>query len=377
MVAMMNPGTRTKVDRMAAATLPVMVTAIVVAIATASVFAGPALAGAPALYPAIHIISADEVLRDHTEAGADGSLYFIDQMGARWPLATSTTDPAIANPGDGSFHPVEEAPILSLLETIPSVFLAPLAIEIYILPYPRAGSLSSSADSRAIYLSPGTYPYAPEQIASLVSHELGHAVQRALLPDSDLPGWAAYAALRGIEDDTVFRADARHADRPHEIFAEDFRVLFGGELAAGDGSVENHVVDPPNTVRGLAAFIYGLTGGRPAPSPPAPQTEVLAANWTVSPNPSRVGQPVILRPPVVTNLGSGRDRVGTGSLTVFVYDASGREVGRQEVSALDGPIPVPSRDLPGPGLAAGAYWVRLVSSAQPGRPVTVPLRRTR
>jgi hypothetical protein len=103
---------------------------------------------------------------------------------------------------------------------------------------------------------------------------------------------------------------------------------------------------------------------------------VLAANWTVSPNPSRVGQPVVLRPPVTT-LGSGRSPSGTVPLTVFVYDAGGREVSRQEVSSLDGPIPLPGRDLSGPGLAAGAYWVRLVSSAQPGRPVTVPLRRTR
>jgi hypothetical protein len=373
MAAMMNPGTPTMVDRMAAAGWPVVTTAIVAAIA----FAGPTLAGASALYPAIRIIPASEVMRDHTEAAADGSLSFIDPMGVRWPLAASTADPVIANPGDGSFHPVEEAPVLSLLETIPAVFLASLSIEIYILPYPRVGSLSSSADSRAIYLSPGTYSYTPEQIASLVSHELGHAVQRALLPDSDLSGWAAYAALRGIQDDTIFRADARHADRPHEIFAEDFRVLFGGDLAAGDGSVENHVVDPPNAVPGLAAFIYGLAGGKPAPNPPAPQAEVLATNWTVSPNPSRVGQPIVLRPPAATALGSGRDRVGTGPVTVFVYDAGGREVCRQEVSSLDGPIPVPSRDLSGPGLAAGAYWVRLVASAQPGRPVTVPLRRTR
>jgi hypothetical protein len=374
---MRNPGTQTTVDRRAASAWSVVATAMGTAFAIASAFTGSALATSHPLYPAIHLVPASEVLRDHTETGADGSLFFIDPIGARWRLATSTADPVISNPGAGSFYPVDEAPILALLETIPDVFLAPLTIEIYILPYPRAGSLSSSADSRAIYLSPGTYPYTSEQIASLVSHELGHAVQRALLPDTDTQGWAAYAAMREIEDVAVFRPDARHADRPHEIFAEDFRVLFGGELAAGDGSVENHAVEPPNMVPGLKAFIYNLAGGNPPPGPQVSQTEVPAVNWTVCPNPSRVGQPIVLQPPVVTTLGSERSLSGTASLTMSVYDVAGREVSHEEVSSLDGPIPVPSRDLSGSGLAAGAYWVRLVSSAQPGRPVTVPLRVTR
>ena len=212
-----------------------------------------ALGGLPGLVSAgtlptlagIQVIPADDVLRDHTESGPNGSLYFIDAVGARWELVISASDPRIANSGDGSFHAVDESDALSALGAISGDFLASLSCEIYLLPYPRAASLSSSFDGHAIYLSPGCFAYTPAQVAGLVSHELGHAVQHALLPDTDTAKWAEYECLRGIADSTLYRDDAAHANRPHEIFAEDFRVLCGGALAAGGGSVENPSIGSP------------------------------------------------------------------------------------------------------------------------------------
>src|SRR5436190_5896960 len=65
--------------------------------------AGPVTGG----FSGFHIHGADETLRNHCET-RDGVLWFVAPGGARYELVTSTTDPAICNPGDGSFHPFEE-----------------------------------------------------------------------------------------------------------------------------------------------------------------------------------------------------------------------------------------------------------------------------
>jgi hypothetical protein len=76
------------------------------------------------------------------------------------------------------------------------------------------------------------------------------------MPDSRRDLWRAYADLRGIENGCA-ETDA-HAGRLHEIFAEDFRVLFGGEYARCGGEVENHDLAPPHQVSGLKEFFLSL-----------------------------------------------------------------------------------------------------------------------
>jgi hypothetical protein len=78
------------------------------------------------------------------------------------------------------------------------------------------------------------------------------------MPDSDAGDWQRYREMRGIMDTDVYNASAAHADRPHEIFAEDFRVLFGDALAGGD--VENPDLSSPLSVQGLQSFIVALQG---------------------------------------------------------------------------------------------------------------------
>src|SRR6185369_3380836 len=84
--------------------------------------------------------------------------------------------------------------------------------------------------------------------------------QYQYMPDDAADLWSRYRALRGIEDER-YCAGAAHADRPHEIFAEDFRALFGDALSNYSGTIENQALRDPSAVTGLAAFIASLRGG--------------------------------------------------------------------------------------------------------------------
>jgi hypothetical protein len=104
------------------------------------------------------------------------------------------------------------------------------------------------------------------------------------MPTSDLGSWSEYKTLRDIEDAVIFNAAAIHANRPAEIFAEDFRALYGGPLARFDGRIENPMLPPPSMVPGLYGFFAGLSVGAPPvvaiasvssyPNPFNPQTEL-------------------------------------------------------------------------------------------------------
>ncbi len=305
--------------------------------------------------PRITLIPAEEVLSSHTESLPTGELAFREVGGARVRLITSTEDPEILNPGDGSFHPADLAVVLRALEEIPREFLDPLDVQIFVLPYPRSGRLSSSADGRAIYLSPGVRAYEPWQVAFLVTHEIGHCVHRHFLPESAVDGWNSWAALRGVADSSRFHAQAVHADRPHEIFAEDFRVLFGGAEARGDGTIENPDIALPTSVAGLIAFYQALAGIETLEMP-------LAVR--LGPNPARVGQSLTLRLP----------GAASGVLEGVLYDLSGRVVSRLTFApsaAQTWTAVLGAGGAEGGSLASGAYWLRL-SGAAAGKPI--PLR---
>jgi hypothetical protein len=150
----------------------------------------------------------------------------------------------------------------------------------------------------------------------LVAHEVGHAVHQRLLPDGDGEGWATFRRLRGIEDGSVYNATAVHKNRPHEIFAEDFRVLFGGPDALS-GGVENRDLVPPEQVDGLRAFFLLLA--EPGPKPWQRRNLVLA------PNPTAGGVRVGFADPFATT--------GLGPWVLSVYDVRGRLVARTAAAA--------------------------------------------
>jgi len=221
------------------------------------------LAGGEASGLVIH--DAGETLQRYCSRDSRGRLWFGLPGGTRYELVTSTADPAIANPGDGAFHTFDAAEVRAALADV-SYPLDRIRADVFILPYPRRRGLESAAGPQVILLAPGVRPLSRAQQHAELAHELGHVVQYALMPDPDGSSWAGYRRLRGIENAAAYSAASPHADRPHEIFAEDFRVLFGGPLASSPGSIENSTIRPPAEVAGLGAFMLKLSG---APSPAA------------------------------------------------------------------------------------------------------------
>src|SRR5262245_6832592 len=213
------------------------------------------LAAAPASAKARLVVHGPDEVRSYCH-DVDGATWLELPGGGRWELVTDPHDPAISNPGDGVFHPFDEAEVRAAIAAL-SYPLEGLAADIYLLPFPRRQGLESAAGPGLILLSPGVRALARERQQAEVAHELGHVVHYRHLPDADVPGWRRYRSLRGIEDETVYSPDAPHADRPHEIFAEDFRALFGGPLANYSGSIENPELTAPAAGAGLEALMGG------------------------------------------------------------------------------------------------------------------------
>lgn len=251
---------------------------------------------------------AGETLREWCEVDAEGRTWLVLPDGLRFELVTSTSDPVIANPGDGSFHPFDPVEVRAALSAV-RFPLRGLAARVFLLPYPRRLGLESAAAPGVILLSPGVLPIAREHQHAELVHELGHVLQYARLPDSDTEGWARYRRLRGIEGD-AYAASSRHADRPHEIFAEDFRYLFGGPWANTSGTIENQALPLPDAVEGLEPFLLAL-GASPGP---------IAIR--VTPNPAR-GALEFARADVVR-------------APLDVFDASGRRLAALPATAAAG-----------------------------------------
>jgi hypothetical protein len=214
------------------------------------------------------------------------------------PVITDIDDPDISNKGDGRFHPFDESHVLATLGELSHPHLG-FQVTVYILPYPRRSVLVSSTSGSEVFLSPHVLDIHPSVSAYIVAHEIGHVLHDRYMPDGTR-AWDDYRRVRGIEDAGTFSERASHPYRPKEIFAEDFRVLFGGAEAAWDGRIENPVLPSPLLVAGLEAFMGELGGTRryarvevaasSFPNPFNPETEivisvpedVLAASQSVS-----------------------------------------------------------------------------------------------
>jgi len=190
-------------------------------------------------------------------SGADVDAYLETRGGVthisfpgtlQWPLDGSPAD----------YHAMPPARVEEAIRAI-EYPIRDLEIQVVILPVPRLHVPESSAEGRVIFLSPGRGEYPNEHIHYIVAHEIGHVVQHLLMPESCRDLWDRFAALRGLDlGDTDASAD--HAYRPAEIFAEDFRVLFGGDMARCGGSIENHNLEEPEGIQGLRDFMLALLG---------------------------------------------------------------------------------------------------------------------
>jgi hypothetical protein len=212
------------------------------------------LAG-PGRAAATQIIGPEEVLRSWTvERG--GRLYFALD-GVEYELVTDPSSPLVSPLGDGQFHPMSSSEVEGALLGL-GALTRRLQLRVVILPYPRRHVLKSSCHGQTIVLSPGIREVAREHVWSTVVHEVGHALQHRLVPEGGVR-WLEYVRLRGLEDPRYHQA-AAHRDHPREIFAEDFRYLFGGHRANYSGSIENSNLPLPDEVAGLQAFFLELVG---------------------------------------------------------------------------------------------------------------------
>ncbi len=297
--------------------------------------------------PRINIHDVETVLRERTRENELGHLLFLEANGAEVRLITTTDDPEIVNRGDGSFHPADPSAVFAALDAIAPHLIRELEGDVFLLPFPRSGRLASSAHEGAIYITPGVREYDEGEVHFLVAHELGHVFQREFLPTGD-PRWAEYAEMRGIGDATIYHEHAAHADRPREIFAEDFRALFGGTLARGSGAVENSSLRSPDSVVGLSAWFGSLV-----------DPVAFVDKLRIIPNPAAPGAELSLAGLV---LAAGED------VRADLIDVQGRVATRFDTAHDGRGGLVLTPDIP---LRPGAYWVR-VSSAGGSR--HVPLR---
>lgn len=293
----------------------------------------------------VRIYSADYVLAHWVRPSGERAWLEIPGYGSAELLLPGSAT------GAAAFHPHAVADVQAALAAVSHPAL-PESLTVYCLPYPRAGLTSSSTSGRRIFLSPGILPIAPEVTHMVTTHELGHVMHNCTLPDSDLSGWEAYRSLRGIGDLSVYCEEAQHRNRPHEIFAEDFRFLFGGALANYSGSIENGALPLPDAVPGLYSFLLALGQGQAL----APAVgELSASNY---PNP--------FNPQTRLTVEAARSALGA-PLSVEIFDAAGRLVRRLYDGALERTrleLQWDGHDAQGAALPSGVYFARVRLGAQ-------------
>ncbi|MCK4537195.1 MAG: hypothetical protein KAV42_00220 [Candidatus Krumholzibacteria bacterium] len=205
------------------------------------------------LYPPSYIM---ETMTCRDECGR---LMMVLPDGSSYILVEDISDPVIVNKGDGSFHPAAIENITTALAEIDvDGVMVDLALEIFILPLPRRFVPGSTAVGNRIFISPGVYDISIELAAYTITHEVGHCVQNLFISGSESREWLDYLTIRDLLDETPVDGLMSHMYLPEEIFAEDFRYLFGGEASNYSGTIENPYIALPDEVPELATFFVTL-----------------------------------------------------------------------------------------------------------------------
>ena len=99
------------------------------------------------------------------------------------------------------------------------------------------------------------YTMTDQTLATLAVHELGHNVDFQLMTPKL---WKEYKEIRGITDAKVYNNNRPESKmRPQEIFAEDFRLLFGGADAKVKAHQNTDLYNPQDSEE-LKAFFEKL-----------------------------------------------------------------------------------------------------------------------
>ena len=261
----------------------------------------------------VNIYTPELILEKMTSRDAVGNLVFTPEGGGYYFLIEDVDDPEISNKGAGEFFPMNPDYVLEALREIGvGGRRLEMHLDIYVLPMPRSGIMSSSTNGKQVFLSPGVWEISGTTTATVVTHEFGHCYQKFYLPVGSGDEWTGYLSMRGILEDPAYSEVAAHMFRPSEIFAEDFRVLFGGYLAANSAAVENPYLVQPGEVIGLKEFIAS-TAGEPVLAYVKPGDNVIASIGNY-PNPFN---------PVTTIRAEFSGMIDRGDVSVRIYAADG------------------------------------------------------
>ncbi|HUV37316.1 MAG TPA: FlgD immunoglobulin-like domain containing protein, partial [Patescibacteria group bacterium] len=232
---------------------------------------------------------------------------------------------------------------------------------VYILPYPRYGFLGSSASGNTVFLSPGVCEPTGCFTAFTITHEFGHIFQHVFAPTDESGRWENYLRVRGIYDDPRYTESSQHRNRPREIFAEDFRYLFGGEEACYTHSLENSSLMLPDMVEGLEEFFISLLSPVVASAPdgetPPHDGIVSSANFPNPFNPSTTIEVLFGRPA----------EAAPHNVELSIYRADGslvRTLYRGEVGGTVFRAGWDGRDASGAAAPSGVYFYRFRSGAE-------------
>ena len=235
--------------------------------------------------------------------------------GEVYRLITDISDPSIANKGDGRFYPFDYEMVLRALNDIDvDGRKLDIVANVYILPYPVSGYLKSFVSENSIFLSPGTGEVDYRTVSFVVAHEFGHLFQHRYMPLSDSLMWERYMRLRGIKGlEPIYSNTFSHSDNPVEIFAEDFRVLFGSDQIESIIYIENVMLAPPQEVSGLREFFLGLVSDDQYSL--APHLDAETYNYPNPFNPTTT---------IVVELPEGYSK--SGEIGLNIYDVRGSVV---------------------------------------------------
>ncbi len=270
---------------------------------------------------------------------------FTSRAGVALTLQLDPRRLNVSNPSRGaSFVAVTSEDVNTVLAQMASTVGLDLDIDVYLLPGLDPAYPSSFCVGTEIFLNPTFDVVSLEVVAYSLVHEIGHAVQHARVPRSGGVGWTTYRRLRRLS--AAHHEAAAHRDRPGEIFAEDFRVLFGGQLANRNGSIENPDLPMPQHVVGLANFFARAFNFRPGQPP---------ARASCAPNP--FNPMTTIRIDLVA-----QELLTAAPLHVEIFDARGRRVRVLGPLTPESQVQVEwnGRDDRGQRIASGRYSYRVV-----------------
>ena len=304
----------------------------------------------------VRLFRPETIMESMIGEDGEGRLMLNLPDGDRYLLVGDISDPVICNKGDGVFHPMKVEPVVQALSDIDlrGVKMS-VVLEAYILPYPRYYLLASSTKDNKVFLSPGVYEIDQRVTAYIVTHEFGHIFHGNYLPDHDKEGWCRYLELRGIHGNPKYSRTSSHKDRPKEIFAEDFRFLFGGEHSRYSGTIENTDLILPQYVEGLEDFFVSLAAADIAldneGSVPASREILSVSNF---PNP--------FNPATTIHAVFGDDRDRYVDLRIYSVNGSLVRVLRQGmVAGIELTVGWDGTSDNGTPVATGVYLYRLLS----------------